>query len=357
FKEKTENNRNFSGDSIIKYVENYSRGQSTSNDSLGGIFDYDYSQVQKLNKVIVDSVKSGEKTYYALLLSHPEPQFCRLGLYNETGELLLTDKSLSGYLELTKSKSNPEGFGVTENFNTGGNALVSVFTLYRILPDNKISTTKLFTSYLTPNFSAKTDILYLSSQQIITEIVTDNAGKIEKIKDTLTFDGSNYISNSNRYNKVYLDSLKISSIAGYSSTATSGIPKYTNRIVASLNLYIPENWNMQNKKVKVKSPFKKEILCNQAKSPSGASTVYIFSLEENDLLSDVIDTVLEKEIFEFGYKLKYYNNLPNSERKFTIIDAKCNKTRTVVMIEIGGADRNKLANLKRYMLQSIFMNC
>jgi hypothetical protein len=177
-------------------------GDQQANLKLHGLISKKHTNKKDINQIFVDELKSGNRTYFSVILEYPDPKLNLFAIYDNELNLYLIDKSLNGYLnsKLVENDSKKYVF-LQEQFLTKDVLSIDRISIYEI-KDNTA-----WLVYRVPSRFVKNNNLFYQRVETITDnfIITKISGlgsKITDIKvDTFYFnpDLKKYLSNNNLF--------------------------------------------------------------------------------------------------------------------------------------------------------------
>jgi hypothetical protein len=187
--------------SIIYYLD--SSKQSLQN--ISSLFSNINEPSNNYNKLTVDSLIINNRLHFAILLEHPIPVYNLFAVLDDSLNLVLRDKSLNGYLKLTKfNAGNSDYIQLTENYKSLDVFNLNRLSLYRKLGDKFYLVFRGHIIFTSPTDSVVRNITSLTDSVIICSIPKTKSLVKNEITYRMIFDNASKIFRTQRD---FMDSL------------------------------------------------------------------------------------------------------------------------------------------------------
>ncbi|MGE5410231.1 MAG: hypothetical protein ACM3MI_04660 [Clostridiales bacterium] len=203
---RTDKMEYISGPQLQKLVQQAVSGNKEANEKLSL---YDPGMIplpQSFDVSKVDSFKIDKNKYYYSLLQFPDPSFNRLAVYDNTGRLLLLDKSLNGDISVVLEESDGMQFlKAVESFISKDALSIKRLSFYKLSPASVKLVFRSYYSLVAPNEIYSQDITSFLKDKIITKLTLPSSMAESSAKaDTFNYDASfgKYISRNNYFDEI-----------------------------------------------------------------------------------------------------------------------------------------------------------
>ncbi|RPI68808.1 MAG: hypothetical protein EHM47_14075 [Ignavibacteriales bacterium] len=172
---------------------------SSANSRLGNLVAYSR---EKYNQVITDSIFSGNKTYYYVLLENDNPAHNRFAVYDSMLTPLFVDKSLNGNIAIEKINTSAKEFvKADEVYLSKDTLLLNRISLYSIERDRVSLVFRTHTKFVKPGYEYLQDIIEISDTLIKTKISGTRRFALTNREDVFKFNSSEkkYTSSQNLF--------------------------------------------------------------------------------------------------------------------------------------------------------------
>lgn len=180
---------------------------NVSANPLYRLFDKARDKSFTYNKIEIDSVSSGNRKYYSLLLEHPIPAYNLLAVLDDSLNLLLKDASLNGYISAKwKPLQDKIAIEVIDEFKSYEIFNLQRYSLYYPV-DNKYKLVfRTFTFFGSPKDSIFHKVVELTDSVIKTKIPKPKFLSVTDTSDEFVFnyDVFKYVSSKNVFDSIIL---------------------------------------------------------------------------------------------------------------------------------------------------------
>uniref|UniRef100_A0A832DEX1 Lipoprotein n=1 Tax=Ignavibacterium album TaxID=591197 RepID=A0A832DEX1_9BACT len=159
------------------------------------------------NKIEIDSVSSGDRKLYSLLLEHPIPAYNLFAVIDDSLNLLLKDVSLNGYISAKWKKLKDKiAIEVSDEFKSYEIFNLQRYSLYYPLDKKYQLVFRTFTFFSSPKDSIFQNIVELNDSLIKTKIPKPKFLSVKDSTDEFKFNYNElkYVSSKNVFDSVIL---------------------------------------------------------------------------------------------------------------------------------------------------------
>ena len=184
---------------IEKTIQRAKSGIVSANDTISTLLGISLSANENYNKLKIDSLNLSSGKYFTILIGYPNPGNNKFGIYNDSLETLLLDKSLYGELSEDIITVNGKKYiEVNEGFSVKNVYELNRLSLYEIKNNKAYLTFRTFTRLKGPDAVYTQVINEISDNQITTMI--NGISNIDK-SDIFVFNKktNSYISQQNLF--------------------------------------------------------------------------------------------------------------------------------------------------------------
>jgi len=154
------------------------------------------------NQIFVDELKTGDKTFFSVIIEYPDPRFNLFAIYDDDLNMYLVDRSLNGYLNSKWEENGAKKYVfLQEQFLTKDVLSVDRFSIYELGDDTAWLIYRAPSRFVKNNDLAYQRVETITDDFILTKI-TGLGTKITDIKvDTFYFNPNlkKYLSNNNLF--------------------------------------------------------------------------------------------------------------------------------------------------------------
>ena len=177
-------------------------GDQTASLKLNGLLSKKYLHKKDYNQIFVDELKTGNETYFSVILEYPDPSLNLFAIYDDDLNIYLVDKSLSGYLNSKWEQNGTNKYVfLQEQFLTKDVLSVDRFSIYELGDDTAWLVYRAPSRFVKNNNLAYQRVETITDDFILTKI-TGLGSKITDMKvDTFYFNPKlkKYLSNNNLF--------------------------------------------------------------------------------------------------------------------------------------------------------------
>lgn len=180
---------------------------NVSGNPLNSLFDKAKDKSFTYNKIQIDSISSGDRKYFSLLLEHPIPVYNLFAVIDDSLNLLLKDVSLNGYISAKwKKLENKIAIEVTDEFKSYEIYNLQRYSLY-FPTDNKYQLVfRTFTFFSSPKDSIFQNIVEVTDSLITTKIPKPKFLSVTDTSDefVINYKVMKYVSSKNVFESMIL---------------------------------------------------------------------------------------------------------------------------------------------------------
>lgn len=326
-------------------IEKIIAGKDTTESSLSIFYNKELPPAPRANKIEIDTINIFENNYYTVLAEYPNPIYNRFAIINDKANVLLIDKSLSGYLTKNILKiGNLQFIKVEENFiskDTLRLKRISFYSLNDLYEANLVFRT--YTELKEPGNTYLQKIIKFTPEEIITEIKSS-----EKLKSELTDNDDRFIydkkkkkfiSSDNNFDKFVIDL-----ITDYKSQP---INPFINELNDSLqqpeeikpdehnsgkfSLPISDQWD-EIKNVKVSHLMKKLVTGTKYINNQFGAEITVIQLPDNDSSENYIDYNLEN-VSTGNYKVRFSEKISDGIYYYQFFEYSCISEKFLLILK------------------------
>jgi hypothetical protein len=177
---------------------------TVANGKLANLINYSLPVLNNYNSIIVDSIITGNKTYYYVLLENPNPLYNKFAVYNSLLTPLLIDESLNGNIYLEKIASGRKDFiKVDEAYLSKDTLLLNRLSLYSADSSGVSLVFRTHIKFAKPEIEYFQDIVEISDALIKTRISSSEKSFINNKEDNFIYNHSakKYLSSQNLFDE------------------------------------------------------------------------------------------------------------------------------------------------------------
>jgi len=366
----------FNPTSMQQLVAQAAKGSKVANDSLSGLFDLNLPGQSIINKIEIDSIKTGSgKTFYGVLAEFPNPFFNRFAVYDSSLQCYFIDKSLNGYLSLSSLHSEKRKyFQVSEQFNAKDILSLKRKSLYLIDKDSMNLALRIFTQFYSPTDRLSQTVETFDDNFIQTEIVSEKGIAPRQTWDTFTFSEQlrKFISQSNYFDSLTIDltsqfinkpvkpfffdqssALKALGVQ-LSVDSAQSYNNYKNK-KEKYSLYLPEGWKA------VKGTAYKEVIHKSAAGTKfvnaslGASFV-VLKLKENEKAEDYSSFEMKNKV-EGNYSVRFSEKNLIGKKYYVCFEVRCFTSKFLVVVECPESLYDENKTTFEAIINSFWIDC
>ncbi len=360
-----ENNKKvevFKSKNFTSFLGKAMKGEKVFNDSLKGLIDLSIQQPEKYNKITFDSIiVKGKTKLYAVLIEFENPVYNRLAVYDSAYRLYLMDKSLNGYLSLTKGKMDTINyFEVIENFRSKDDINLKRINLYTVRGDRVELSWRNYIEYSEGKNFREQVIEAISAKSITTGIKVEPRLRLVDLKDKFFFDSTSQKYESNKmvfnrlvdgwvakYNRDVSDSQIVDLASSLKSlgtkTSVDSVHKYNNEKnkKAGFSIFIPEGWRV-GRDVFITKYLKKPMKGSLYSNINQGAYVSVIELRADDLTENYIEYSLDQTVQRF-YTVRFTENIVVKKNYIRFFEVSCIDKKYLLIFEapIFSYDKNK----------------
>ena len=157
---------------------------AAANNKLSNLVDYSLPLTKNYNSVIVDSIITGNKIYYYVLLENPNPAYNRFAIYDSMLTPVFKDESLNGNIYLEKIKSGDKEFiKLDEAYLSKDTLLLNRLSLYSLNETDVNLIFRTHTKLAKPEIEYFQDIVEISDTLIKTKMSSSERSEINNKED------------------------------------------------------------------------------------------------------------------------------------------------------------------------------
>jgi hypothetical protein len=192
---------------VEKLITDAISGNPDANFKLQGLISENHIGKKDYNQLFIDEIKSGDKTYFSIILEYADPKFNLFAIYDDQLNLYLVDKSLNGYLNSKWIENDSKKFVfLQEQFLTKDVLSVERLSIYEIADKSAQLVYREPSRFVKDNNLAYQRVEKINDDYILTKL-TGTGNILGEIKvDTFYFNSSSkkYISKKNLFGN-YVD--------------------------------------------------------------------------------------------------------------------------------------------------------
>jgi hypothetical protein len=340
----------YTGNDIEDIISKAIIGNDSANKKLSGLFDLSIPLPGELNKLSVDSIKtSSGKTLFTVIVEHKNPLYNRFAIYGKDLQLFLLDKSLNGYLTLTKLElASKHLINISESFISKDTLKLERMSIYSFSDSSASLCFRSFTKLIRDNQVYIQTIDEISEDRIKTSIKAPVLSPINNKGDIFIYDepSKSYLSPYDLFNKSIIGEIekfkydiRKPQIADLKSAMESvGITSEADPIIKTSNsgdagfvLSLSETWK-EIKNVSVSVYVNKEFKGTRYMNNNIGASIYVIPLAYEDSSEMYIDLVLDKKS-EGNYKVRYHDKIESGKNFVQFFEYSCGNKKFLLILE------------------------
>lgn len=195
------------GKKIYSLVPEVLDSTNVSTNPLHSLFDKAKDKSFTYNKIVIDSVSSGARKLYSLLLEHPIPAYNLFAVIDDSLNLLLKDVSLNGYISAKwKMLGDKIAIEVSDEFKSYEVFNLQRYSLYYPLDQKYQLVFRTFTFFSSPKDSIFQNIVELNDSIIRTKIPKPKFLSVKDSTDEFKFNYNElkFVSSKNVFDSIIL---------------------------------------------------------------------------------------------------------------------------------------------------------
>lgn len=195
------------GKKIYSLVLEVLDSTNVSTNPLHSLFDKAKDKSFTYNKIVIDSVSSGARKLYSLLLEHPIPAYNLFAVIDDSLNLLLKDVSLNGYISAKwKMLGDKIAIEVSDEFKSYEVFNLQRYSLYYPLDQKYQLVFRTFTFFSSPKDSIFQNIVELNDSIIRTKIPKPKFLSVKDSTDEFKFNYNElkFVSSKNVFDSIIL---------------------------------------------------------------------------------------------------------------------------------------------------------
>ncbi|MHC1737397.1 MAG: hypothetical protein AB9882_05260 [Ignavibacteriaceae bacterium] len=342
----------FTGERLSDIFSSSLRGDSAALAFTKGVFDPKLPPPGKWNMIKVDSIMTeGGGKFFGVILEYSNPIYNRFCVYDSLFNLMLTDKSLNGYLTLRPVQDpNITGFEVTEMFDSKDSIKLKRGNLYTLRGSAfELSFRKFTEMRLGENYLSQT-INVMTSKVISTKLLSSKNIQLRFYEDTFLYDteqrrylsGEDIVS-SKIYEFIYNyrdDSSKnyirdeISALKSTGMQVTDDAVNMSNNykdVLANFSIFLPNGW-LFKKNVLFTHNVKKTMITTHFFNGDRSANLYVGRMRKGETSADYLTMKLDKET-KGNYAIKYIEKMIVEKMWCVYYEFTCKELVFMIVIE------------------------
>lgn len=340
------------------------KGDSAANAKLNNIIDSTFRLPVVFDYIKVDSIISEKGKYFLVLLSHKNPFYNRLALYDKDLKQLLLDKSLNGEIVLkhniTQSKLTIEA---TENFYSKDIIKITRHSIYEQVKNSFVLVFRTYSKLALPDKTYEQHITNYGNDSISTNIVSTIDGDIGNDVFFFNKELNRYVSESNTFEKIVMTEVSdnvnqpINPQLMYDLTNKNQAEDDPNYFLQNNHflLNLPKNWTLF-KNYSASENFKKPIVGFKYLCDSLNSSIFVAPLRAEDAAENFIDTKLSNKS-KGKYKVVFSDTIEEGNFILQFYEFSCSNRKFLLLIQI---DKANFKTSKKYfedIINSFTIDC
>jgi len=365
----------FDGQKIQSLFISANTGSKTANDSLSGIIDVSIPLPPSFNLMFIDSIDVGGRKFFALLVEFVNPVFNTFAIYGCDGRMHIVDRSLNGFLRLTKSDTDGlYFFRVEESFLSKDSIKLERVSIYPLLPDTVCLAFRSFISLSTGNTSMRSELKTILPDSIVVMNSYSINGKESWESDSFSFDIESliYSSDLNSFNSKVMEFIrnykskgrnpsitdKISALKSTGvQTSIDSINRYNNYKdrTNKFSIFIPEGWRFI-RNVKPTINLKKENTGTRIYNKEINASFLVIKIGENESAETYLNTKLDKEM-QGHYYVKFIEKIEAGDNYYRFFEISCVSLKYLIIFECPIKVYEKNKEVFEDMISSFGIEC
>lgn len=195
------------GKKLLSFISLALDSTNVSGNPIEKLFDKAKDKSYTYNKIEVDSIVTGNRKLFSILLEHPIPAYNLFAVVDDSLNLLLKDISLNGYISAKwKSQNDKTILEVKEEFKSYEVFNLQRYSVYYHLGNNFKLVFRTFTFFSSPKDSLYQNIIEITDSLIQTKIPKPKFIKLSDSTDTFVFNKNEfkYLSEKNVFESIIL---------------------------------------------------------------------------------------------------------------------------------------------------------
>jgi hypothetical protein len=372
--QQKQNTNAFNGRDIEKLVSKAIQGNGTANTKLGELFNMEVSLTSKPNKVEIDSIKTKTgKTFYTVLAEYPNPVLNRFAVYSSNMHLYLLDKSLNGYLTLSKAgNTTPNLILIKENFVSKDTLMLERTSAYIINDSSVFLSLRIYTKMLKDNFEYGQLTGEMSVDKIKTSLIGPVGCPIYNQVDVFTYDSLShtYKSEQNLFDNFVTKEIKnfrhvpkkLQITDAKSAAQSLGMPPETiisdtsgKKSGNEFGMELDESWK-ELKNVPVSSHLNRAFTGTKFINKKLKSSICVIVLPEPDSTEKFINLVLDKKSTG-NYVVRYHDKIGSGKNYVQYFEYHCKAKRFLLILEVPKINYEKNKDVYGNIVSTFYMGC
>lgn len=343
--EKNSEQINIDGSNLKSLVESAIKGSIAANQRLSGLVQSNNLPGSNYNNIKIDSVFSGSKKFFSILVEYPNPGLNIFAIYNNTLKFYLLDNSLNGNLsEETKIETGKSMFIVSEKYLSKDLLKTERTSIYSFYADKWYLTFRFFNRFEIDNKVYTQIIKRFSEEMISTEIRSPDSSL--PAGDVFYFDNDTrkYISSKNIFANFVIDQVENFNWVPVQPELESSLKKkqLVNFSDSDFSIIVPEQW----KKVvgiELKSSNVKNLTGNMYVHPTLGASISIAKIDFTHSAEDYCDFSFNIER-SGNYIIRDSGIIQKNISVVRIIEHTCNQNKFLIILE---CSKNSYQNNER----------
>lgn len=347
------------------------KGNEDKNNLLSGVIDLSLPVNQNYNKLLIDSLMTGKKKFYSLLLEFSNPIYNCFAIYDEYLKCYLIDRSINGYLSTNNFTVGDHNFiSLIENFLTKDTIEIQRVSIYRIKEDSVETVFKTFTKAIFPKEEISQEIKTISDNFISTLIRQPILGTNPVLPDTFFYDQKQkkYISRQSTFESIILEkindynsSAKKKSINRFEDiellrTELSNTSfQHNDNELKDYSIDIDSTWQEINN-FSITQNLKKGIKGTRYVNNKLGTTISVAKINATDSAESYFNQPLPNKTTG-EYYVRFSNAFEQGKSILLFVEHSCKDKKYIIILEAPKFTYAKYKNLYENILNSFFIEC
>lgn len=347
------------------------KGNEDKNNLLSGVIDLSLPVNQNYNKLLIDSLMTGKKKFYSLLLEFSNPIYNCFAIYDEYLKCYLIDRSINGYLSTNNFTVGDHNFiSLIENFLTKDTIEIQRVSIYSIKKDSVETVFKTFTKAIFPKEEISQQIKTISDNFISTLIRQPILGTNPVLPDTFFYSQNQkkYISRQSTFESIILEKIndynssakkksisKLADIELLRNEISNTSFQHNNNELKDYSIDIDSTWQEINN-FSITQNLKKEIKGTRYVNNRLGTTISVAKINATDSAESYFNQPLPNKTTG-EYYVRFSNAFEQGKSILLFVEHSCKNKKYIIILEAPKFTYAKYKSLYENILNSFFIEC